>query len=143
MLVLTRKTQQQIQIGPHIKITILRVKGQAVRIGIEAPHDVSVLRTELADRLLAESEADAVEATSEKQFRLTSLAPAAAAEHATFTRTTADDKTNTLKRILRCRASRIVPAPERSLPESTGPASLAACLTATTSMTEPVLTHTS
>ena len=31
MLVLTRKTQQQIQIGPNITITILQVKGQAVR----------------------------------------------------------------------------------------------------------------
>ncbi|HEX4149125.1 MAG TPA: carbon storage regulator [Pirellulales bacterium] len=47
MLVLTRKTQEQIQIGNNIKITILQVKGQAVRIGIEAPRDVRVLRGEL------------------------------------------------------------------------------------------------
>ena len=47
MLVLTRKTQEQIQIGNNIKITILQVKGQAVRIGIEAPRDVRVLRSEL------------------------------------------------------------------------------------------------
>ena len=37
MLVLSRKTQQQIQIGPHVTITILKVKGETVRIGIEAP----------------------------------------------------------------------------------------------------------
>jgi carbon storage regulator CsrA len=47
MLVLTRKTQEQIQIGNNIKITILQVKGQAVRLGIEAPRDVRVLRSEL------------------------------------------------------------------------------------------------
>lgn len=47
MLVLTRKTQEQIQIGNNIKITILRIKGQQVQIGIEAPRDVRVLRGEL------------------------------------------------------------------------------------------------
>ena len=51
MLVLSRKTQQQIQIGPHITITILKVKGEAVRIGIEAPQDVCVLRSEVAGKL--------------------------------------------------------------------------------------------
>ncbi len=39
MLVLTRKTKQQIQVGPNITITILQIKGQAVRVGIEAPHE--------------------------------------------------------------------------------------------------------
>ena len=47
MLVLTRKTQQQIQIGDNITITILQVKGQAVRVGIEAPRDVRIIRREL------------------------------------------------------------------------------------------------
>src|SRR5205085_11791313 len=50
MLVLTRKTKRQIHIGPNITITILHVKGQAVRVGIEAPRDVSVLRSEIAER---------------------------------------------------------------------------------------------
>ncbi len=50
MLVLTRKTKQQIHIGSNITITILHVKGQAVRVGIEAPRDVSVLRSEVAER---------------------------------------------------------------------------------------------
>ena len=48
MLVLTRKTQEQIQIGDNITITIIRVKGQAVRVGIEAPKDVRVMRAELS-----------------------------------------------------------------------------------------------
>ena len=47
MLVLTRKTQERIHIGDNITITILKLKGNTVRIGIEAPRDVRVLRGEL------------------------------------------------------------------------------------------------
>jgi carbon storage regulator CsrA len=47
MLVLTRKIQEQIHIGNNITISILKLKGNTVRIGIEAPRDVRVLRGEL------------------------------------------------------------------------------------------------
>lgn len=47
MLVLSRKTRQQIRIGNDITVTILLVKGQVVRVGVEAPRDVRVLRAEL------------------------------------------------------------------------------------------------
>jgi carbon storage regulator len=47
MLVLSRKTNESIQIGPDVKITVVRVSGDKVRIGIEAPRDVRVTRTEL------------------------------------------------------------------------------------------------
>jgi carbon storage regulator CsrA len=47
MLVLTRKLQQQIKIGDDVTVTILRVKGQTVRIGIDAPRQVRVVRGEL------------------------------------------------------------------------------------------------
>lgn len=47
MLVLTRKSKQQIRVGQDVVITILRVKGQSVRVGIEAPSDVRVVRAEL------------------------------------------------------------------------------------------------
>ena len=47
MLVLTRKLQQQIKIGDQITVTILRVKGSTVRIGIDAPREVRVVRGEL------------------------------------------------------------------------------------------------
>ena len=50
MLVLTRKVQEVIKVGDNITITIIRVKGQSVRVGIEAPQDVKVLRAELEDR---------------------------------------------------------------------------------------------
>jgi carbon storage regulator CsrA len=47
MLVLTRKQEQQIKIGNDITITILRVKGNTVRVGIKAPSEVRVVRAEL------------------------------------------------------------------------------------------------
>jgi carbon storage regulator len=47
MLVLSRKQQEQIKIGDQITVTIVRVKGNTVRVGIEAPRDVRVIRGEL------------------------------------------------------------------------------------------------
>ena len=47
MLVLTRKQQQQIKIGDQITVTILKVKGRTVRVGIEAPREMRVVRAEL------------------------------------------------------------------------------------------------
>lgn len=47
MLVLSRKTQERIQIGDNVVVTVLRVKGNMVRIGIEAPKEVRVVRGEL------------------------------------------------------------------------------------------------
>ncbi len=48
MLVLTRKIEQEIQIGQNITIKILKVKGRSVQIGIEAPGEVRILRGEFA-----------------------------------------------------------------------------------------------
>src|SRR5947208_14682973 len=47
MLVLTRKLQQQIKIGDQITVTILKLKGNTVRVGIQAPREVRVVRGEL------------------------------------------------------------------------------------------------
>lgn len=47
MLVLTRKLQEKITIAGNITVTVLRVKGQTVRIGIEAPREIRVVRGEL------------------------------------------------------------------------------------------------
>jgi carbon storage regulator len=49
MLVLTRKTNQSIKIGENIEITVLSVSGDKVRIGIEAPRDISVFRREVLE----------------------------------------------------------------------------------------------
>ena len=48
MLVLTRKQNEKIRIGESITITVLRMKGKSIRIGIEAPHSMNVIRGELA-----------------------------------------------------------------------------------------------
>ncbi len=50
MLVLTRKRDQKILIGDGITITILGIQTNQVRLGIEAPANVSILREELKDR---------------------------------------------------------------------------------------------
>ena len=47
MLVLTRKLDEQIRIGQDVTITIVRLHGNTVRIGVEAPRDVRVRRAEL------------------------------------------------------------------------------------------------
>ena len=47
MLVLSRKNRETIRIGNNVTVTILRVKGNTVRVGIEAPRSVRVLRGEL------------------------------------------------------------------------------------------------
>jgi len=60
MLVLSRKSNETIKIGDDVEIRILEVKGDTVRIGIEAPRSVDILRGEL---VLSVSESNA-EATA-------------------------------------------------------------------------------
>jgi carbon storage regulator len=50
MLVLSRKLSQQILIGSNIAITVVKIEGNQVRLGIEAPPDISILRQELVAR---------------------------------------------------------------------------------------------
>lgn len=49
MLVLTRRRNQKILVG-NIEITLVRIEGDKVRIGIVAPPEVSIVRAELLDR---------------------------------------------------------------------------------------------
>lgn len=58
MLVLTRKAEQKIRIGKDIVITVLKVSGDQVSIGIEAPKEVEILREELLLGDLAEKTAE-------------------------------------------------------------------------------------
>ncbi|MCL4112888.1 UNVERIFIED_CONTAM: hypothetical protein GTU68_025010 [Idotea baltica] len=48
MLVLSRKTGETIQIGENIFVSVVEVKGGRVRLSIDAPKDVRILREELA-----------------------------------------------------------------------------------------------
>jgi carbon storage regulator len=54
MLVLTRKQGEQIRIGQDVVITVVRTKGKAVRLGIQAPAHVPVLRGEIARAIAAD-----------------------------------------------------------------------------------------
>ena len=56
MLVLTRKQGERIAIGENIVITVVRMKGKAVRLGIEAPTHVPVLRGEIAIAIADEAQ---------------------------------------------------------------------------------------
>ena len=54
MLILTRKVNEKIVIGDDVTITILAVKGNQIRIGIEAPKEIQVHREEIYQRILSE-----------------------------------------------------------------------------------------
>lgn len=57
MLVLTRRPGQFIQIGDDIEITVVEVRGDQVRLGINAPQDVAVHRTEVWVQIQREHQA--------------------------------------------------------------------------------------
>ena len=54
MLVLSRRENERIKVGDSIVVTVVKVTGDRVRLGIEAPLDVLVLRGELQRRVTAE-----------------------------------------------------------------------------------------
>jgi carbon storage regulator len=54
MLILTRRISESVIIGDNVKITVLGVKGSQVRLGIDAPKDVSVHREEIYERIRQE-----------------------------------------------------------------------------------------
>ena len=59
MLVLTRKQGEKIRIGDDVVITVVRTKGKAVRLGIQAPTHVPVLRGEIAAAIAGECQRSA------------------------------------------------------------------------------------
>ncbi len=63
MLVLTRKAGETFLIGDNIRITIASVEGDKVRIGIEAPRALTILRQELVDAVRRENQAAATTGT--------------------------------------------------------------------------------
>ena len=57
MLVLSRKCHDSIHIGSDIVVTVLAIRGNRVRLHVEAPRDVPVLRSELLERPEGDSDA--------------------------------------------------------------------------------------
>jgi carbon storage regulator len=55
MLVLSRKVGEQIKIGKDIVVDVLKIEGNTIRIGIEAPKDVTILRMEVFEKIQEEN----------------------------------------------------------------------------------------
>ena len=58
MLIVTRRIGERIMIGSDVTVTVLGVKGNQVRIGIEAPKSVAVHREEIFERIKRERDSD-------------------------------------------------------------------------------------
>jgi len=64
MLVLTRRAGERVLLGGEIEVTVVSVRGDQVRLGIEAPAEVSICRSELVERVKQENAAAAVGAAA-------------------------------------------------------------------------------
>jgi carbon storage regulator len=59
MLILSRKINEKIMIGKDISVSIIEIRGDQVRIGVDAPKTVKVFRQEVFDAIMAENKAAA------------------------------------------------------------------------------------
>jgi len=60
MLVLTRKPGEKIFIGDNVSLTVVEVKGDSVRIAVDAPREVKIYRGEIYEAIIAENKAAAI-----------------------------------------------------------------------------------
>ena len=56
MLILTRRVGETIMVGDEVQVTVLGIKGNQIRIGINAPQEIAVHREEIYQRIQTEAE---------------------------------------------------------------------------------------
>ena len=61
MLILTRRVGESVMIGDEVVVTVLGVKGNQVRVGVNAPKSVAVHREEIYERIKREQRSDRAE----------------------------------------------------------------------------------
>jgi carbon storage regulator len=75
MLILSRKTNEKIMIGDDISISIIDIRGDQVRIGVDAPRTVKVYRQEVFDAIKTENEAAAASTPVFPEFNFGTAGP--------------------------------------------------------------------
>lgn len=75
MLILTRRVGETLMIGDQVTVTVLGVKGNQVRIGVNAPRDVAVHREEIYERIKREQGPQPARADHEHPEAADSCAP--------------------------------------------------------------------
>ena len=70
MLILSRKVDEKIKSGNDITLTIIEVRGEYVKVGVEAPKNVKVFRQEVLDAIQSENKAAATQSSEDALRKL-------------------------------------------------------------------------